>query len=477
MALIRGFVTSTAKGHDFVTSDHSETGSASTMTHRAFPPGFTWGAATSSFQIEGAGREDGKGESIWDRFCATPGKIADDSDGMVAVDHYHRYRDDVALMADLGLRAYRFSLSWPRIVPGGTGEVNPAGLDFYDRLIDELLEAGITPFPTLYHWDLPQVLEDAGGWPVRATAEAFAEYAAATVRRLGDRIIRWTTVNEPFVIANLGYLTGEHAPGRTNLRDAIAASHHVLLGHGLAHQAIKEIQPEAEVGVVVNFTPMTPVGDSPFALDRQRVVDEWENRWYSDAIGGKGYPEYATERLGWDQSEVLPGDMELISRPVDFFGINFYTRKMVGAIDGERPGRGETTAMDWEIHPAALGNLLRDLHESYKFPKLFITENGAAMPDDRRDDAGRVADHDRIRYLHDHLAQVLDVIDEGVPVEGYFAWSLLDNFEWAHGYVPTFGLVEVDRSTQVRTPKQSALWYADVIRAGTLLPPPEPTPR
>jgi beta-glucosidase len=362
------------------------------------------------------------------------------------------------------------------VLPNGTGDVSPEGLDFYDRLVDALLEAGITPYPTLYHWDLPQALEDLGGWPMRSTAEAFGDYAGAVVRRLGDRVHRWSTVNEPFVIANLGYLNGEHAPGRTNLRDAIAASHHVLLAHGLAHREIKTIDPDAEVGIVLNFTPVTPVGDSPYALDRQRVVNEWENRWYSDPIAGKGYPDYAVERLGWDQSEVLPGDLDLISAPIDFLGINFYTRKFVGALEGERSERGGETAMGWEIHPPALGDLLRTLHESYHFPKLYITENGAAMPDGARAPDGRVADLDRIEYLHDHLAQVADVIEEGVPVAGYFAWSLLDNFEWAWGYGPKFGLVEVDLDTQERRPKQSALWYAGVARSNELQPPISPDP-
>lgn len=444
------------------------------LVHRRFPTGFSWGSATSSFQIEGAPSADGRGESIWDRFCERPGSIRDASDGRVACDHYHRYRDDIDLMRDLGLTAYRFSIAWPRVVPSGTGEINHAGLDFYDRLIDALLEAGIEPYPTLYHWDLPQALEDRGGWPVRATAEAFGTYAGAVARRLGDRVSRWSTINEPFVVTHLGYLNGEHAPGRTNLRDALAASHHVLLAHGLANREIRSVAPAAEVGIVLNFTPVTPVGDSPFARDRQRVIDEWENRWYSDPIGGKGYPEFAVERLGWDRSEVLPGDMELIAAPIDYLGINFYTRKMVGAIDGERTERGGETAMGWEIHPPALGGLLRSLHTSYAFPKLFVTENGAAMPDDHRADDGRIADLDRIEYLHAHLAEVADAIDDGVPVEGYFAWSLLDNFEWAWGYGPKFGLVEVDLDTQERRPKQSALWYAAVARSGELLAPVAP---
>jgi beta-glucosidase len=447
--------------------------SGSPMSSRTFPTGFTWGSATSSFQIEGAHQADGKGESIWDRFCTVPGAIRDASDGRIACDHYHRVADDVALMRDLGLTGYRFSISWPRVMPTGSGDVNPRGLAFYDRLVDTLLEAGITPYPTLYHWDLPQALEDRGGWPARATAEAFGDYAGAVARQLGDRVTQWSTINEPFVVAHLGYLSGEHAPGRSDLRAAMAASHHVLLAHGLALDAIRAVSPQADVGIVLNFTPVTPVGTSPLALDRQRVVDEWENRWYADAISGRGYPEHATERLGWDRAEVLPGDMELISAPVDYLGINFYTRKFVGALEGERVGRGDETAMGWEIHPPTLGALLRHLHDTYAFPRLVITENGAAMPDRQRTADGRVDDLDRIAYLHDHLAEVLGAIDDGVPVSGYFAWSLLDNFEWAWGYGPKFGLVEVDPATQRRIPKRSALWYADLAKAGVLRRPPE----
>ncbi len=449
----------------------SVSASASTLAPgRRFPDRFLWGTATSAYQIEGAADAEGKGESIWDRFCTIPGKIADGSDGRTACDHYHRYADDVALMRRLNLDAYRFSIAWTRVMPTGRGPVNQAGLDFYDRLVDELLAAGITPFATLYHWDLPQALEDLGGWPARSTAEAFAEYASVAVDRLGDRVTAWTTMNEPFVIANLGYLTGEHAPGRTNLADAVAASHHVLLGHGLATAAIRAARSDVEVGITLNFTPVTPVGSSPFALDRQRVTNEYENLWYSEPIGGRGYPAFTVERLGWDQHEVLPGDMELISAPIDFLGVNFYTRKIVGAIDGERIDRGDRTTMGWEIHPEALGDLLRTLHGDYKFPRIYITENGAAMPDTDRVE-GLVADRDRIDYIADHLGQLLDVIDEGVPVAGYFAWSLLDNFEWAHGYGPKFGLVEVDTDTLERTPKQSAIWYSELARTNELRVP------
>lgn len=455
-----------------MTSDNGPdagSGASTTEAGRRFPSDFLWGSATSSYQIEGAVDADGRGESIWDRFCARPGAITDGSNGDVACDHYHRYADDVAIMRRLHLNAYRFSIAWPRVVPDGRGPVNQRGLDFYDRLVDALLAAGIRPVPTLYHWDLPQVLEDHGGWPARATAEAFADYAGVVAGRLGDRVGDWTTLNEPFVSATHGYLTGEHAPGRHSLADSLAASHHLLVGHGLAMEQIRATVPSARVGIVLNFTPVTPIGSSPAAVDRQRITDEFENRWYVEPVGGLGYPSYTTERLGWAQAEVLDGDMDLIARPIDMLGVNFYTRQMVGALPGERPGVGEQTAMGWEVHPPTLGNLLRDLHDRHHFPSYLITENGAAMPDLDRVD-GRVIDHDRLEYFAAHLAQVHQAMEDGVPVRGYFAWSLLDNFEWSHGYGPKFGLVEVDMATQRRTPKQSALWYAEVAASGEIQP-------
>jgi len=436
---------------------------------RRFPNDFLWGSATSSYQIEGAASVDGRGESIWDRFCARPGAISDGSSGEIACDHYHRYDEDIALMQRLNLNAYRFSVAWPRIFPEGRGKLNPLGLDFYDRLVDSLLAHGLRPLPTLYHWDLPQALEDQGGWPVRATAEAFADYAEVVAARLSDRVGNWMTINEPFVVANHGYLTGEHAPGRTSLRDSLAASHHVLVAHGLAMERIRSVVRDANVGIVLNFTPVTPVGDSPAALDRQQIVNDIENRWYVDPIGGHGYPQYTVDRLAWDRSEVHSGDMELIAQPIDTLGVNFYSRKFVGALEGEQPGRGDETAMGWEIYPTALGDLLRRLHTTHGFPRYLITENGAAMPDADRVD-GRVIDHDRLEYIAAHLGQVHQAMEDGVPVEGYFAWSLLDNFEWAHGYGPKFGLIEVDMITQRRTPKRSALWYAEVAKSGEIQP-------
>ncbi len=442
---------------------------STTEAGRRFPSGFLWGSATSSYQIEGAAMLDGRGESIWDRFCARPGAVSDGSSGAVACDHYHRFGEDIALMKRLNLNAYRFSIAWPRVLPDGRGQVNERGLDFYDRLVDALLTKGLQPLPTLYHWDLPQALEDQGGWPVRATAEVFAEYAETVVSRLGDRVTDWMTLNEPFVSASHGYLTGEHAPGRTSLSDYLAAGHHLLLGHGMAMERIRAAAPGARVGIVLNFTPVTPIGSSPAAIDRQQIVNDLDNRWYVEPIGGLGYPQYTVDRLGWAQDEVRDGDMDLIARPIDTLGINFYTRQFIGALDGEREDRGALTAMGWEVHAPALGDLLHGLHRDHGFPRYLITENGAAMPDEIVVD-GRVIDDDRLEYIAAHLGQVHQAMEDGVPVEGYFAWSLLDNFEWAHGYGPKFGLVEVDRDTQRRTPKKSALWYADVAKSGEIQP-------
>ncbi len=441
---------------------------AQTPAH--FPADFLWGAATSSYQIEGAVDADGRGESIWDRFCQQPGRIIDGSSGAVACDHYHRWQQDIALLSSLGLTGYRFSIAWPRVMPLGRGAVNQPGLDFYERLVDGLLTAGITPLPTLYHWDLPQALEDQGGWTVRPTAEAFADYAQVVVERLGDRVADWMTINEPFVVANHGYLTGEHAPGRHSLTDSLAASHHVLLAHGLAVQRIRAAAASARVGIVLNFTPVTAVGSSPAAIDRQRIQDDLENRWYVEPVAGRGYPAFTAERLGWEQNEVLPGDLDIIAAPIDTLGINYYTRQQVGAVAGTYSEAAESrTAMGWEVHPASFGELLRHLHDEYKFGRYLITENGAAMPDGHRRD-GRVLDADRIAYFTSHLGEVRQAIDEGVPIQGYFAWSLLDNFEWAHGYGPRFGIVEVDYDTQQRIPKASALWYAQVARSGQIVP-------
>jgi beta-glucosidase len=435
---------------------------------RRFPDSFLWGAATSSYQIEGAVAAEGRGESIWDRFCATPGAIADGSSGAIACDHYHRWQSDIALMREIGLDAYRFSIAWPRVIPDGVGAVNAAGLDFYDRLVDGLLAAGIVPMPTLYHWDLPQTLEDSGGWPARTTAEAFARYARAVVERLGDRVSTWMTLNEPFVSAEFGYVTGEHAPGRRDRAAGLAAALHLLLAHGLAVRQIREVAPQASVGIVLNFTPVVAATDEPADIAEAEFVDALHNRWYIEPLSGLDYPDDATARLGWNRGEVLEGDLDTIAVPIDVLGVNYYTRQFVSVDDDEAVVRSAPrTAMGWEIHPPSFGALLRRLHDRYRFPRYLITENGAAMPDtDRRD--GRVDDTDRIAYIADHLAGLHEAIAAGVPVDGYFVWSLLDNFEWGHGYGPKFGIVEVAPETLQRIPKASAAWYGNVCRTGTL---------
>ncbi|MEL6984034.1 MAG: family 1 glycosylhydrolase, partial [Actinomycetota bacterium] len=328
-----------------------------------FPEGFIWGSATSSYQIEGGALDDGRAPSIWDVFCRQEGRIADGSNGDVACDHYNRYPEDVQLIRDLGLSAYRFSIAWPRVIPEGRGQANEKGLDFYDRLVDELLAAGIRPFPTLYHWDLPQILEDQGGWVERATAEAFAEYAEVVIGRLGDRIDTWTTLNEPFVTANHGYVTGEHAPGRTSMADGMAASHHLNLAHGLAGARIRELAPDARLAIVLNFTPTVAATDSAADVEATRHQHNLENRWYSDPIGGYGYPEDTSDYYNWDRSEVLDGDLDLIAAPIDLLGINYYTRQFVSADDSHvLPEGTPRNTMGWEIHPPSLGWLLDDLH-------------------------------------------------------------------------------------------------------------------
>ncbi len=429
--------------------------------HLEFPASFTWGSATSSYQIEGAIDADGRVPSIWDTFAATPGNVQDGSSGAEACDHYHRYPEDVALMRELGLQAYRFSIAWPRIISDAKGTVNPAGLDFYDRLVDELLSKGIRPLPTLYHWDLPQYLEDLDGWVNRDTAYRFADYTEAVVGRLGDRIDTWATLNEPFVSANHGYVTGEHAPGRTSMSDGMSASHHLLLAHGLAGQRIRDLAPDADLAIVISFTPVETASDSEDDRIAALHQENLENRWYSDPVGGLGYPQETADFYEWDQSEVHDGDLDIISAPIDLLGINFYSRSIVSANGAEREPFPQNT-MGWEIHPPSLGRLLRWLHNRYAFPAMMITENGCPMPDDIRDDE-RVIDDERVAYIREHLVEVHGAIQDGVPMVGYLVWSMFDNFEWAWGYGPRFGIVEVDYETQKRTPKKSALWFSETI--------------
>jgi beta-glucosidase len=437
------------------------------IREHAFPAGFAWGAATAAYQVEGAAREDGRGESIWDRFTAAPGHVANGDTGLVACDSYHRYPEDVRLMRDLGLNAYRFSIAWPRVVPQGRGAVNAAGLDYYDRLVDELLANGIEPFPTLYHWDLPQALEDEGGWPARGTVEAFTEYVEIVVARLGDRVSRWITQNEPWVIAWLGYGRGEHAPGRRSDRDALAAAHHILLSHGRAVEVIRRERPDAKVGITIDVIPIHPLTGSEADLVATREEDGFRNRWILDPVLRGHYPEDTTRRFARILPTVEEGDLEAISAPIDFLGVNYYRRHVVKAgANGSGPvvvdvPEGEHTAVGWEVYPDGLRELLVRLRDEYDPPPLYVTENGAAFGDTRRN--GTVDDPERTSYIDRHLDAVARAIADGVPVDGYFVWSLLDNFEWARGYAPRFGLVYVDYGTLERVPKQSYHWYREFI--------------
>lgn len=448
-----------------------------------FPPHFLWGVATSSHQIEGAWQEDGKGESIWDRFSHTPGRISDKSTGDIACDHYHRWPEDIRLMQDLGLTAYRFSIAWPRILPAGRGQVNQAGLDFYSRLVDGLLEAGIKPFATLYHWDLPQALQDEGGWPARATAEAFVEYADVVSRGLGDRVQHWITHNEPWCISFLSHQIGEHAPGHQSWAEAFAAAHHILLSHGWAVPILRRNSPEAEVGITLNFSYPSPASASEADRSLAREFDGYFNRWFLDPIYGRRYPadkvHFYTEQCGFlpqGLDFVRPGDYEAIAAPTDFLGVNYYTREVFRntvAPDNLpqqvfRAPASELTDMGWEVYPDGLYRFLNRLHFEYQIPKLYLTENGVSYADGP-DAEGRVRDQRRIDFLAAHFAAAHRAIQGGVPLAGYFVWSLLDNFEWAHGYRQRFGLVWVDFATQQRLPKDSALWYRDVIARNGLV--------
>ncbi len=440
---------------------------SSSPTNGHFPPDFFWGAATAAYQIEGAVREDGRGESIWDRFAATPGRIANGDHGGIACDSYHRYPEDIRLMRELGLNAYRFSIAWPRIFPDGRGRPNPAGLDFYDRFVDELLANGIEPFATLYHWDLPQALEDRGGWPVRETVEAFAEYVEVVAERLGDRVSRWITQNEPWVIAWLGYGKGEHAPGRARPGDAIAAAHHVLLAHGRAVEVLRRQVPRADVGITIDVIPTHPLTDSEEDADAVRLEDGLRNRWFLDPVLRGTYPEDVFSEYELFLPNGALDDLPVIAAPIDFLGVNYYRRHVVRANGGApvvvEPENAQFTEMGWEVYPDGLHELLVRLHEEYDAPPLHVTENGAAYPDRRQN--GSVEDPDRRSYIESHLRAIATSIEAGVPVQGYFVWSLLDNFEWTRGYDKRFGIVFVDYETLERVPKASYHWYRDFIAA------------
>ncbi|MDT0443295.1 GH1 family beta-glucosidase [Streptomyces johnsoniae] len=462
---------------------------------RVFPPDFLWGSATASYQIEGAAREDGRTPSIWDTFSRTPGKVHAGDTGDVACDHYHRWQEDVGLMAELGLAAYRFSVSWSRVQPTGRGPAVQRGLDFYRALADGLLERGITPAITLYHWDLPQDLEDSGGWPERETAERFAEYAQIVGEALGDRVAMWTTLNEPFCSAFLGYGSGVHAPGRTEPESVLKAAHHLNLAHGLGVQALRAALPRnAEIGVTLNPVVARPRTDAPADVDAARRIDALQTRIFSGPLLHGSYPEdlrQDTARVS-DWSFLRAGDEAAIHQPLDFLGLNYYQPSVVSAPtggsqakrnDGHGSGThspwvgsedvefhlapGERTDMGWVVDPTGLYELLQRFHSELPNLPLYITENGAAF-DDKMDAAGVVHDPERISYLHGHLDAVHRSIEQGVDIRGYFLWSLLDNFEWAYGYSKRFGVVHVDFDTLRRTPKASARWYAGVVGSGRL---------
>ncbi|HEX3588330.1 MAG TPA: GH1 family beta-glucosidase [Pseudonocardiaceae bacterium] len=440
--------------------------------HDILGPEFVWGAATSAYQIEGAVAEDGRAPSIWDTFCRVPGAIDNGDTGDVACDHYHLWREDIRLMRELNVEAYRFSVAWPRVLPDGTRRVNQAGLDFYDRLVDGLLEAGIRPYATLYHWDLPQALQDRGGWPARDTAFAFAELASILAARLGDRVADWFTVNEPLCSAWIGHLEGSMAPGVRDITQAVPAAHHLLLGHGLAAAALRNIASgPVRVGPVLNLSPCEPASQDEHDVAAALRADGHTNRWWLDPLHGRGYPADMIEVYGVEPP-VRPGDLETIAEPMDHYGLNYYFRQVVTDDPDGPPPRARSisvpdwtlTAMGWEVYADGLEQLLTRMHEEYHVPRIYVTENGSAWPDEIEPD-GKVQDKERIEYLEQHLAAGVRAVRAGAPLAGYFAWSLLDNFEWAYGYAKRFGLVHVDYPTQRRTIKASGYRYADIIGA------------
>lgn len=444
-----------------------------------FPKDFLWGVATASYQIEGAVDAGGRGPSIWDTFSHTPGKVENGETGDVACDHYHRYAEDVDLMAELGIKAYRFSMAWPRLFPDGAGQLNRKGLDFYQRLVDRLLERDITPAITLYHWDLPQALQDRGGWANRDTVERFADYAEAAFRALGDRVPMWITHNEPWVAAFLGNLLGIHAPGLTDLQTALDVSHHLLLSHGRAVERYHSLGLDGKIGITLSLSATYPKTDTDADREVARGSDGYTNRWFLDPVLKARYPEDMVERFtragAHPLAAVREGDLAVTSAPTDFLGVNYYSRRIITASDEEfgwavqqhaEPGM-HTTGVGWEVFPEGLYDLLTNLHEIYPGTPFYITENGMAL-DDRIGPDGAVDDPRRIDYLRGHFAAAQRAIEAGVDLRGYFVWSFMDNFEWAMSYRPRFGLVYVDYPTQRRIPKSSARWYSRVIGANAI---------
>ena len=433
---------------------------------------FIWGVATSSYQIEGAANEDGRGKSIWDTFCKVPGKVANFDNGDIACDHYHRFKEDLDLMKWMGVKAYRFSVAWPRVIPDGVGRVNEMGLDFYDRLIDSLLEREIAPWLTMYHWDLPEALQLRGGWNNREVVEWFGEYGEVLTSRFGDRVKNWMTLNEPLCSAWLGHLYGDMAPGIKDLQTALNVSHNLLMSHGLACQVIRSNVSEANVGIVINVTPAVPATDSQVDSNAAQLADGFDNRWFLDPVFGRTYPADVIDALG-ASPEIHSGDMKLIAQDLDFLGVNFYFRQTVAADQNSKPlpirsvnrENVKKTAMNWEVHPQAFEEILLRISKEYSPKAIYITENGSAWNDEVIN--GEIIDDERIDYLVRHLDAMRSARSQGAPILGYFAWSFLDNFEWAYGYEKRFGLIYVDYKTQTRTPKKSALFYRQLLLNGT----------
>lgn len=442
---------------------------------RAFPANFLWGAATAAYQIEGAVSEDGRGPSIWDDFSAIPGKTYQGDNGNVAANHYHRIAEDTALMSQLGLKAYRFSIAWPRILPQGRGTVNPAGLDFYDRLVDTLLTRGITPFATLYHWDLPSALEASGGWVNRDTAYAFADYAEIVTQRLGDRVSNWITLNEPWCSAYLGYGIGVHAPGKQNRQSIVDAAHHLLLAHGLAIPRMRAHVPaQAQLGITLNVTQVYAADERPETQRDVALADEFSNGWFLEPLFHGQYPAHFFANLGVNEPPIQEQDLSIISTPIDFLGVNYYSRQLIRGAASQplsdqcqhvSPVPGACyTDMAWEIYPQGLSDFLINIQRQYALPNIYVTENGAAF-EDHWDGNDQVSDPRRIDYLRSHIMSLAEAIKQGVPLHGYFVWSLMDNFEWAEGYSKRFGIVYTDYPTQSRIIKESGHWYAALLAA------------
>jgi beta-glucosidase len=442
-----------------------------------FPKDFVWGTATASYQIEGAAMQEGRGECIWTRFSHTPGKVKHGHTGNIACDHYHRYPEDVALMQSLGVHAYRFSISWARLIPNGTGAVNQAGLDFYSRLIDKLLEAGITPFATLYHWDLPQALEDQGGWANAAMPDWFADYATLAAKQYGDRVKHWITLNEPWCTAFLGYMFGVHAPGVRDEKAAFRAAHHTHLAHGRAMQVLRAEVPNALAGTTLNVVPHEPATDDPRDVQMAHIADGLQNRWFLDPVFKGCYPSDVAAHL--TSRGVLDGiDLDAVSlaaQPADFVGLNYYMRWLIRHDPNnpenyltELPADAQLTHMGWEVYPQGLRDALLRLHRDYAPPAIYVTENGAAYPEPDQVTGDVLEDPERVAFLKGYLGAAAEAMAQGVPLKGFFVWSLLDNFEWAEGYTKRFGIVHVDFATQKRTLKRSALYLKQIIETGEL---------